>query len=73
MAKGNVYSWSAAPNAVNYDVTITNQSTQQSSFQQTTQTEISLDGLPSGSYNIVVKANYANGTSGIIIEDIITV
>ncbi len=72
MANGT-FSWTAAPGAVNYDVTITNLSTQHSSFQQTTQTSIPLTGLPTGRYKIVVKANFADGSSSIVIEDIIMV
>jgi len=73
MSNGNTFSWTPAPGAVNYDVTITNLATQQSSFQQTTETSISLTGLPSGKYKIVVKANFADGSSSIVIEDVVMI
>ncbi|MFT5167521.1 MAG: hypothetical protein ACI8P3_002759 [Saprospiraceae bacterium] len=67
----NSFSWDAAPGAVGYLVTLENTATHQTYNHETKETSISLVGTPPGTYNITVRAEFADGSSSIIIEDLV--
>jgi len=69
----NQISWNAVTNAVIYKIEIKNTATQESTEVETTATQLSLLGLPAGSYSITVTAMLASGSSSIIMEDIVAV
>jgi len=65
------YSWNAAFGAVSYTVDLEHVATGQKFQYETTGTSISLGNLPSGIYTVVVKAEFVDGSTSIIIEDLI--
>ncbi len=66
------YSWNAVFGALSYTVDLENVVTNQKFHYETSGTSVSLGGIPSGTYVIVVRAKFANGSSIIIIEEIIS-
>lgn len=73
MAATNQYSWAPASGAVSYTVTIKNIATQESTNIETTETSISILGLPLGNYSIIVTAELTDGSTSIIIEDVLEI
>ncbi len=69
----NQFSWDASPGAVNYLVTLVNTATKATINHETTNTFISLVGIPSGTYKVTVKADMGNGSTSIIVEDVVQV
>ncbi len=67
------YSWPADPKAVSYIIDLKNKATGQEYSFETTETSITFTGLPLGSYELTVSAKYADGSTGIIIEDLIDI
>lgn len=67
----NQYSWAPASGAINYKVTIVDTNTSETTELETTDTSISLLGLPVGNYSIKVVAEMNDGSSSIIIEDVL--
>ena len=67
------YSWNPAFGAVSYDVELKHTLTQEQTNIETTDTFVSLAGLPVGTYTIKVTAKLANQSSSIIVEDLIII
>ena len=65
------YSWNAVFGAIRYTVDMEHTVTGQQFHYETTTTAISFGFIPQGMYTLVVKARFANGSSYIIIEDLV--
>lgn len=66
------YSWASHPGAVEYLVEIEHQTTHEQDSQTTSNTTVTFREKPSGTYDIVVKAKFADGSTQIIITDEVT-
>lgn len=67
----NVYSWTAESGAVNYKVDLVDVATSNAINLETTNTYICLSGVPIATYHVTVKAEFADGSSYIIIEEVL--
>ena len=73
LAASSTYSWSAHASADSYQVVLTPRASGSPIVFNTTNTWISLAGVPSGVYDVTVYAVFLKASSIIIIEDIIIV
>ena len=74
MSSNVTYSWPPAPRAVSYIIDLKSKATGQEYSYETTDTSITFPpGLPTGSYELTVRAKYADGSTGIIIEDVVDI
>lgn len=72
-SNAGTYSWSAHASAVSYQVVLTPRASGGPIVFNTTNTFISLAGVPSGTYDVTVYAIGTKGSSTIIVEDLIAV
>lgn len=64
------YSWAANFQAIAYSIEIENQATGNKQSLSTTNNTATFYGLPNGTYDVTVIAEYQSGSSSIVIEDI---
>jgi hypothetical protein len=67
----STYAWSAHASALSYQVTLTPRSSSSPIIFNTTDTWISLAGVPNGTYDVIIRALFTKGNSSIITEDLV--